>query len=249
MTGPLWLAAINGSGRLLPACDNPQEIIGAVAILSRCALLAAPERMHAGDGDSARGTGASMRVRLIGVAAAILLVAGLAPAAAADLQRAPVLKAPASTTGAFWMSAEALIWTAKGDRPPALVTTSPAGTPLPQAGVLGQPGTSVLFGDDEINDRFRAGARVRAGYWFDPQRSRGIEANVFVLDRSRTDFTLASGGIPILAKPFINTDTGLQAAVLVAFPDLNSGTVAISETSQLFGAGAVYRAELCSTCA
>ena len=46
----------------------------------------------------------------------------------------------------FWAEIDYLAWTVKGDHPPPLVTASPDGTPLAQAGVLGAPGTTVLFG-------------------------------------------------------------------------------------------------------
>src|SRR5262249_55505933 len=183
----------------------------------------------------------------LAVAAGVAAAAGIAPAAAADMP-APILKAPPAA-GAFWISAEALVWATKGDHLPALVTTSPDGTPQSQAGVLGQPGTAVLFGSDDINDRFRAGARVRAGYWFDPQHTRGIELHAFMLDRDATKFALGSGGSPILAQPFTDAVSGEQKAFLTAFPGNFSGSVAIDDTSRLFGAGAAYRTELCRACA
>src|SRR5262249_5551056 len=47
----------------------------------------------------------------------------------------------------LWVSADYLLWEVKPSRLPALVTTSPPGTPRPVAGVLGVPGsgTTVLF--------------------------------------------------------------------------------------------------------
>src|SRR5262249_20067495 len=156
---------------------------------------------------------------------------------------APVLKAQPPAGGVFWISAEALAWAAKGDHLPPLVTTSPAGTPLAQAGVIGQSGTSVLFGNDDVSDRFRAGARVRAGYWFDPQRTRGIELYAFMLDRDATKLTFSSNTFAILAHPYTDAVSGLPSASLVAFPGTFSGSVAIDDTSRLFGAGAAYRTE------
>src|SRR5262249_8695129 len=128
-------------------------------------------------------------------------------------------------------------------------TTSPAGTPQAQAGVLGAPGTSVLFGGDSVNDRWRSGGRISAGYWLDPHRTAAVEASFFMFDRSSTGFATSSGGNPILAQPFTDATTGLQSARLVAFPGLTSGSIAIGETSRLLGAGAAYRTELCRTCA
>src|SRR6056297_3074011 len=50
----------------------------------------------------------------------------------------------------YWVTAESLLWFGKGRTMPALVTTSPAGTPQVDAGVLGRPGTQVLFGDGQV---------------------------------------------------------------------------------------------------
>jgi hypothetical protein len=173
----------------------------------------------------------------------------LVPASAADLRAKPVIKAPRPTAGGFWTAAEYLLWSAKGDKLPPLVTTSPLGTPMPQAGVLGAPGTSVVFGNNAVNDHWRSGMRLSAGYWFDSLRSTGMEAQFFILGRQSTDFTASSGGSPILAQPFFNAFTGLPDASLIAFPGLTSGSVAIHETSRLLGAGAAFRMEFCRTCA
>src|SRR5882757_945505 len=77
---------------------------------------------------------------------AVLAVACCDPAAAADLPLKARPAAPADA-GQFWAEMEYLAWSVKGDRLPPLVTTSPAGTPQAQAGILGPPSTTVLFGD------------------------------------------------------------------------------------------------------
>ena len=102
-------------------------------------------------------------MRLINVVAiAVLVATGFVPANAADLPMKRIRKAsaPPPRYGGFWITGEYLNWSAKGDKLPPLVTTSPPGTPLAQAGVLGAPGTSVLFGDESVNDRWRSGASV-----------------------------------------------------------------------------------------
>jgi hypothetical protein len=132
----------------------------------------------------------------------------------------------------------------KGDRLPPLVTTSPAGTPILQAGVLGPPGTTVLFGDSSVNGGWRSGGRLQAGYWFDPQRSRGVEVSFFDLQSVSTGFLTDSNAHAIIAQPFLNAQTNQQDALLVAFPGLATGAVAVNETSRLLGAGALYRQDL-----
>ena len=81
----------------------------------------------------------------------------------------------------------------KGDRPPPLVTASAAGTPLAQAGVIGAPATTVLFGDSNVNGGWRSGGRLQAGYWFDPSRSKGVEVSFFDLQDASTGFAANSG--------------------------------------------------------
>lgn len=181
---------------------------------------------------------------------AILIAAGFPAAQAADLRK-PVLKAPPAppSAGGFWIGAEYLLWSTKGDKLPPLLTTSPAGTPVASAGVLGAPGTSVLFGNGTGGDGWRSGVRVRAGYWFDPQHTAGIEAQFFALGSNSTNLAVSAGGNPILAEPFVDAVSGLQSALLTAFPGASSGSIAIGESSRLFGAGAGYRREFCHTCA
>jgi hypothetical protein len=164
------------------------------------------------------------------------------PAAAADLP----LKAPAKIVefNPFWAEADALGWSVKGDHLPALVTTSPAGTPRASAGVLGAPGTTVLFGNSDVNEDWRAGGRITAGYWFDPSRSRGLEASFFGLGDASTGFAANSTANPIIARPFVDATTNLQNAAFVAFPGLVTGNIAINETSRLLGAGALYRQDI-----
>jgi hypothetical protein len=180
----------------------------------------------------------------IGIADAALLatLAVSGPSFAGDLP----LKVPPAAPPAdpFWIGIDYLGWSVKGDHLPPLVTTSPAGTPRPQAGVLGAPGTTVLFGDSSVDNGWRSGGRVQAGYWFDPQHSRGVEISFFDLQDASTGFAASSGGLPILARPFFNTSTGAPDATLVAFPGATAGSIAVNETSRLLGAGALYRQDI-----
>lgn len=144
----------------------------------------------------------------------------------------------------FWAEADYLAWSVTGDKLPALVTTSPVGTPLGVVGVLGQPTTTVLFGNSSVNNDWRSGGRITAGYWFDPQRSRGIEASFFGLENLSTGFATDTNANPILARPFTNALTGFPDALIAGFPGLATGSASASETSRLLGAGALYRWDL-----
>jgi len=176
--------------------------------------------------------------------ASLCLAVGLAsvPAMAAD----SAADATASAANRFWVGAEYLRWTVKGDKLPALVTTSPPGTPQTQAGVLGFPDTAVLFGNSTVNDGWRSGGRTQAGFWFDDRRTSGIETSFFQLGDASTDFRASSDGNPFLARPFLDAATTRQNALLIASPGLVSGQIAANETSHFLGAGLLYRREICA---
>lgn len=150
--------------------------------------------------------------------------------------------------GRAWIGAEYLYWTAKGASAPPLVSTSPAGTPITNAGVLGTPGASTFFGGGNLNNQWRSGVRLRAGFWLNQAQTIGFEASGFYLGQDATDFRASSPGSPILSRPFLNTQTGLPAAELVAFPGVLSGTASVSSGSNLYGFGPSLLFNLCCNC-
>ena len=155
-------------------------------------------------------------------APSILGMAGTPDAAASDRQ--------------FWASGDYLFAWFGGDRLPPLVTSSPAGTPHTVAGILG-PSTTTLFGGGVVNDDLRSGFRLDGGYWFTPERFRGIEAGFLLIESQAQAFAASSTGTPILAHPFFNTKTGALDAALIAFPGSSAGSVAAKASSgDLYGA-------------
>jgi hypothetical protein len=185
----------------------------------------------------------NLRQRFIAPLLVISLTSSVSSGWAAD-QPSPVLKGPpkaVASTGNFWGELEFLYWQTKGDKLPALVTSG--GT-----GAIAAAGTSVLFGNSTVNEDWRPGGRTKAGYWFDSSHTSGVEAHFFGLADTSTRFNAASGGTPLLARPFFNTVINAQDALLIAAPGIVSGQVSASETSRLFGLGADYRKQLCSSC-
>jgi hypothetical protein len=114
---------------------------------------------------------------------------------------------------------------------PPLVTTG-------DAGILGAPGTRVLFGGDGLDYGNFSGARVTLGGWCDPCRKLGVEASAFLLERRSVGFSAASdaAGNPLLAIPFFNAVTNVEDALIIAAPAAFAGNVAVSSASRLWGA-------------
>ena len=118
----------------------------------------------------------------------------------------------------YWLRADYLMWWTNGTRLPPLVTTSPQGTPVAQAGVLARSNRSLR----QPNDRQRR-PRGRPHHDGDvagqlPQ----LECRVRLLPYSANEnYNYDSGfstGDPILARPFFNVQTNAQASQLVAYP-------------------------------
>ena len=141
----------------------------------------------------------------------------------------------------WYTSAEYMaLWT-KGNPLPALVTTSPIGTPQADAGVLGEPGTEILFGDDRIASGGMQGARIKVGHWLDDCKSTAFEAQYWVAGIAQDGGSISSEfGDPIIARPFFNTENGVEDAQLVAFPGL-AGSLSIDSRNEMHSVNLLMR--------
>ncbi len=151
--------------------------------------------------------------------------------------------------GRVWVRGEYLLWWTRGFHVPPLVTTSPPTTPIENAGVLGLPTTTILFGDTNVNNDARSGGQITAGLWLNQCQTLGFEASFFGLERQSTFFDASSSGIPILARPFFQIDEPAGPnSLLIAYPGFAAGNIHVAATSNFYGAEALFRANLCCTC-
>ncbi|MFO0823466.1 MAG: BBP7 family outer membrane beta-barrel protein [Gemmataceae bacterium] len=104
---------------------------------------------------------------------------------------------------------------------PLLTTGSPG-----QAGVLGAPTTTVLVGGGKINYGAISGFRLGGGFYGDADRRFGFDLGTFYAQPTSYSKTFATdsdingavpaAGIPVLARPFIDTVTGNTSLVVVS---------------------------------
>jgi hypothetical protein len=152
-----------------------------------------------------------------------------------------------SNTGR-WFSAEYLYWSAKGQGSPVLATSSPLGTPQAQVGILSSATTTSLFRVGDATDGAASGARLRFGFWSDTAHTRGWEGSVFGIVNNDAAFAAGAGDYPILARPFLNTATGQQDALLLTYPGIVNGRIDIRETSRPMGIDLALHKEICPDC-
>ncbi|MFM8283463.1 MAG: BBP7 family outer membrane beta-barrel protein [Planctomycetaceae bacterium] len=153
--------------------------------------------------------------------------------------------------GTLWSSMELLLWATSADTIPPLATASPAGTAPASAGIIGQPGTSILFGGGDAPGTLRPGGRFTVGVWFDPRQLDGIEASYLELALARPGVVVGNADGALLARPYVDSVTGAQAALVVPFPGavpadpaLLAQSIQAGETSLFNGAEVLLRHSL-----
>lgn len=146
----------------------------------------------------------------------------------------------------FWARADYMQLILDGQNVPALVTTSPAGTLRTEAGVLGQTGTRVLFGNDELADGERSGARFEIGKYFHGESGLGISASFMFAEDENQRFSADSSQFSILARPFVDVSpTGVgDNAELIAFNGDSSGEVNVQASTSFAAADVLLRGVL-----
>lgn len=150
----------------------------------------------------------------------------------------------AATHNRWQVSADYLLWFTKSFGVPTLLTTS---TPASN-GIIGNPDTRAVLGDRSFTDSLHSGSRFSATYWMGQREVWGLDGNVFFLGRNGASQTVSSVNNPVLARPFVNLNTGQSFSELVAFPGLSVGSATVNMDTSLWGAELNARRYLASNC-
>jgi hypothetical protein len=161
----------------------------------------------------------------------------------------------ANDPGRWWVRADYLLWSTKGMYIPPLATTGPSDE---NPGILGEPGTEILFGDQTINGATRSGGRISFGTWLDPCQTWGLSAEYFGLEDTGENFYAESdaNGVPTISRPYFtafgfNFDGSVKEpgenAELVSLEDVLRGSLRVETNTSLQGAGAFLRYNICCT--
>ncbi|MBN2023754.1 MAG: BBP7 family outer membrane beta-barrel protein [Pirellulales bacterium] len=148
----------------------------------------------------------------------------------------------AGPTGRYWVRADYLLWWTRGPRVIPLVTTS---TNQAEDGIIGQPTTSILFGGERLANDAQSGARLNMGMWFDCGQTFGWEFDLFTLGDHNTHYSFTSTGSPLLARPYLDGQTGQQASELVAKTGVIEGNTSGDIDEYFHSAGVNLRMNLC----
>ncbi len=128
---------------------------------------------------------------------------------------------------------EFLTWWVSSANCSPLLTTSADGSARAEAGTLDNSTTSVLFGG-KIDGGVRSGGRAKVARSLTDDTDVYFAGTYLADDYQSGSLFASSTGIPILARPFTDAQTGLQNSELVAFPAVLTGTIAIDNYSELY---------------
>lgn len=136
----------------------------------------------------------------------------------------------------WWVEGDYLLaWMKKGHIDAPLITTGSAGDAVP--GAIGQPGTTVVYGNQHYDYNRVSGVRGMIGGYGGTDRDLCFDIDGFWIFSNEKHFHQSSNsdGSPLIARPFINVATGLEDAELVSSPGLFSGSSKATVKTNLWG--------------
>ena len=137
----------------------------------------------------------------------------------------------------LWLRAEALYWWTKASPLPVPIVTQ--GSPADAfPGALGQPGTSVLIGDQTVDFGGRGGGRFTLGFSLDAAQVWALEGSYFFLaNASVTQGVTSDGGpgSPLFAFPFFDPTLPGENSTFISDPGFFAGDARLTVTNFLQG--------------
>ena len=145
-----------------------------------------------------------------------------------------------------WIQFDYLLGWRKGQRVPELVTTSIAGTPDPQAGILGLASTSIVLGNEDLVDGARPGGRIDFGRWLGNGET-AIAGRFYAMSDSGTSHLFDGSTHEILARPYFDINSGIETASLVNYASgaLATGSIEVTTGASLLGSDFYLRQSWC----
>jgi hypothetical protein len=143
---------------------------------------------------------------------------------------------------------EYINWWLSGMKVPALVTTSPATVPRADAGVLGHADTTVLFGDEPLNDDGQAGIRFSLGFSLNPCGPRTLMVDYFSTGRAHESFSGSDADYSVLARPYYDVTIPGESVETVVYPGYASGSISVEATTEFQGLELLVKRSLFEDC-
>ncbi|MCI0380191.1 MAG: BBP7 family outer membrane beta-barrel protein [Gemmataceae bacterium] len=163
-----------------------------------------------------------------------------------------IVEEVSSNNEMIYGSVEYLLWWFRGQNLPPLVATAPATVPEDVRGTLGDPNTTILFGNERVDQGPHSGLRIRGGLWLDCCSCWAIEGGYFFLGERNDGFFDSRD---VLTRPIFNVNFGVQDREFISTPGILAtdnfilrGNVSVDTSSELQGADLAVRCLLLENC-
>ncbi|MEM6978516.1 MAG: BBP7 family outer membrane beta-barrel protein [Planctomycetota bacterium] len=146
----------------------------------------------------------------------------------------------------FWVRADYVRLFVDGQRVPPLVTTGPTTAAREDAGVIGQPGTAVLY-SGALDDDARDAMRFELGRYLGTS-GLAVSGSILFSEELQSTFRSDQSSFDLLARPFIDaapTSIGNNAELIV-FPGTFTGSIQVDSSTTFGTADALVHAILVS---
>ena len=154
-----------------------------------------------------------------------------------DSDEKSIVRSPRSRT---WVDSEYVLWSLSHYSVPALVTSSSPATPPNLAGLLNSRTTTTLLGSEFGHDSL-SGFRFGMGGWLEDCDGSSFEVYYTGLPEQGSQTTFNNVKSPVLARPVFDTTLGAEAANLVAYPNVLSGSLTVNGSATLHLIDAIFR--------
>jgi hypothetical protein len=127
-------------------------------------------------------------------------------------------RGPAPCAQQFWADAEFLYWIIK-ETPTLIPLVTQGSDPTP---ILDSPGTSIVLGNNQVDNMWRAGGKFTLGAWLEPSHCFGIEAVYLFLPNGSKSALVSSSGEPgtgFFGVPYFDVLTVAENAYRLANSD------------------------------
>ena len=144
-----------------------------------------------------------------------------------------------------WVDLEYILWRTKKMNLPPLVTTGPPSS----QGILGQPGTVILFGDGApLDEEMRSGFRVSGGMYLDCEKCWNLDYSFFYIPQRNEEHVFNGNLCGLLARPFFSLNLCQEFSEITSLPGLALGTTTVQTPFRFGGAEADITRKVCCGC-
>lgn len=144
---------------------------------------------------------------------------------------------PIPTPMVFWFRASYLHWWAKDDAATPILTLGSSSDSIP--GAIGQSGTQILY-SATTEENSRSGGRFNLGFVLDSTLTNAIEVDFLFLGQRNNRFLVPNVTDKIVARPYIDPDTGTETAFVISSSSV-SGSFTAVQSNRFLGGELNYR--------